>query len=668
MYRNYFFLLTALMLPFFLIITVIFFAAEPLLAEELIEDIDSEGNLRIYNEYIAVVVNTEENARGRFAVETTGGDPGTEEDENMPLIYGRPVPWTSYTTIKIDGEEFAFGGETERRAGANAGYGEELQPPEVENETILTAYQLEDLEVEQRLEIIESTTTGLPDTARIEYVLTNTGDSSKEVGLRIMLDTMLGEVDGSPFRVEEEAVETDARLTHDELPSFYQSFDSLTDPQITSQGAFVGEHVDTPDRVYMSNWGSLADGPWNFNFEPGREFLREGEFEIDSAIALYWDPVTVEPGETISYATSYGLGGVSKVPGMLSLGISAPREFTFSPETPELPIVGYIENTAGLTAENVSAELNLPDFLQAEDHIRDLGDLDEGEVAQVNYYVEPLTEDLPDDFSFAIEASADNTDTNIAEGHVDLLDPAMLDVNLDIAEPVRVVDGSLKPLPITLRAELENVGEAPFRNFVGELITPPGFEFAKYERPEKRSFSIEAGEKFTINWRLHPHDIEGDFPFALQIEGDGDYSETVRRSVDIPGTSPGIFFNIDRSSSDRDIITAKIGANKLVDEIEVIEFDLNYNENLVDYVYSSRGTLFVRDERLMAWDGPAEIDENSISFSLLLPDGVSSGGLAQIRFSLEEKDKDLDDLKESFSLENVKAYDSDGEEIELSIF
>ena len=48
-------------------------------------------------------------------------------DDNQLLIYGRPTPWTSYTTIKIDGKNYIFGGpskKTQRRTGKLTTFGE----------------------------------------------------------------------------------------------------------------------------------------------------------------------------------------------------------------------------------------------------------------------------------------------------------------------------------------------------------------------------------------------------------------------------------------------------------------------------------------------------------------------------------------------------------------
>src|SRR5690625_5051426 len=126
---------------------------------------------------------------------------------------------------------------------------------------------------------MRSSTTGLLDTVRIEYSVINTSDSPVDVGLRMMIDTMLGANDGAPFRVGELAITTDTAFAAEEqIPEFWQAFESLTDPKLTAQGNFKGPDLTTPDRVYLSNWGAMADGPWDFDFQPGRDFTRLGEF------------------------------------------------------------------------------------------------------------------------------------------------------------------------------------------------------------------------------------------------------------------------------------------------------------------------------------------------------------------------------------------------------
>ncbi len=69
------------------------------------------------NEFIRVVTNPGPDEAGRFSIRTTGGDPSRPESKNQHLIFGGNAPWTSYTTLLIDGQAYVFGGPTQRRAG-----------------------------------------------------------------------------------------------------------------------------------------------------------------------------------------------------------------------------------------------------------------------------------------------------------------------------------------------------------------------------------------------------------------------------------------------------------------------------------------------------------------------------------------------------------------------
>lgn len=159
------------------------------------------ARLVLDNQYIRIVVNNRETDKGRFAVGTTGGgDPNRDTDRNKHLIYGGDDPWTSYTTIRVGRQNYVFGSPTERRAGYRGQYGEMIQaPPTIVDNSIQSCWRLGPLKVWQILTITRGSTTGLMDTARIEYHLENEDSISHFVGLRLMLDTMLGSNDGAPF-------------------------------------------------------------------------------------------------------------------------------------------------------------------------------------------------------------------------------------------------------------------------------------------------------------------------------------------------------------------------------------------------------------------------------------------------------------------------------------
>ena len=67
----------------------------------------AEGYLEKSNEFIKVLYNIKNH---RFWFCTTGGNPGIDSDDNKKLLYhsGNIID-TSYTTIKIDGENYIYG-------------------------------------------------------------------------------------------------------------------------------------------------------------------------------------------------------------------------------------------------------------------------------------------------------------------------------------------------------------------------------------------------------------------------------------------------------------------------------------------------------------------------------------------------------------------------------
>jgi len=464
---------------------------------------DEHNNLRFGNEYIVIVVNQNENSQGRFAVETTGGAPARENDDNKPLIYGRPNPWTSYTSLWINGEKYVFGGTTERRAGDGAKYGEVIQEPTVENNQIITKTRFDNIVVEQILSIVKSSTTGLADSAQIQYRIINQGDQEEKVGLRMMLDTMLGENDGAPFRLGEDTISTDKLYYSKQLDDFWQAFDSVSNPQVTSQGSFIGPDVSTPDRVYFSDWGSLADGVWDFDFNPGQEFIRKGEYEIDSAMAMYWVPEIIKSGETKTYITKYGLGGITIVPGILSLGVTSPAEVTLDENNQSFPIVAYLENTSEINARNVSIRVELPDNFSTEQISRNIGDMAPEDISQITWNVRANNRNnLPEEMTYRVIVDADNTDSNEVERRVEFLGPPELNANITLMEEVESVDGRLEPNPFRIQAEINNSGETSLYGVEAELILPPGLVTASSEKSKKYLGILRQRENININWAI----------------------------------------------------------------------------------------------------------------------------------------------------------------------
>ena len=643
------------------LILLMIFSFQAAAQNNFFQNEDEHNNLRFGNEYIVIVVNQNQNSQGRFAVETTGGAPARENDDNKPLIYGRPNPWTSYTSLWINDQKYVFGGSTERRAGDGARYGEVIQEPTVEDNKIVTKTRFDNIVVEQILSIVKSSTTGLADSAQIQYRVTNEGQQEDKVGLRIMLDTMLGENDGAPFRLGEDTISTDKLYYDKQLDDFWQAFDSVSNPQVTSQGSFIGPDVSTPDRVYFSDWGSLADGVWDFDFNPGQDFMRKGEYEIDSAMAMYWVPEILEPGQTKTYITKYGLGGITIVPGILSLGVTSPAEVTLDDNNQTFPVVAYLENTSEINARNVSIQIDLPDGFNSEQVSRDLGDMEPGDISQITWNVEAEDRNnLPESMTYRVIVDADNTDSNEVERRVEFLGPPQLDANITLMEEVESIDGRLEPNPFRIQAEINNSGETSLYGVEAELILPPGLVTASSEISKKNVGILRNNEKININWAIEALRVDGTLPFALKVSGLNNYQKTIVEEINLPALKPLILLRETRGQRDEDYFAVDIVAANIA-EAENIAFDLNYDTEKLLLTHISRGDFFVGDNNLLPFNRPDRSERGKVKFDQEFPFNKANGVIATVHFKLKENEPG------NISIDNFEAVNGPGDSFEIEI-
>lgn len=530
------------------------FASAFLFMAMLSAPVNAAEEVRLENPYIAITVTAQGENAGRFAVRTTGGDPSRLGDENQHLLFQQAgvAPRGSYTTFRIDDVDYVFGGATQWIAGADGAEGSVIQYPVVVEmngrEEILAIWQLGPIQVTQRLYFVRSSTTGLFDTGRIHYEVENIGDTTHIVGSRIMLDTELGENDGAPFRVGDQAVETDTVYTSNALPDFWQAFDSLSNPRVIGQGTLRGENLTVPDRVYFTNWGALAEGVWDFNFEPGRDFSRIGApWVLDSAIALMWDPQPLMPGEIREYVTDYGLGGVSIVRGDLSLGITSPARIE-SPETKSFPVIVYVQNTGEGEARDVTIELCVPSGLSLPNGqqcaIREIGHMPLDGVSQVTWDVQLDSSVVGGDFSYSVEARAENLPNPVkASRNIRILGPPEL--KLSIAKPEGVIDGVFDrwaPPLHTIEATVTNVGDTPAKEVELVFNAPLGIGIAPVDRAQRLVGELAPGESWTVSWQVALGSRIGNVVFQVRAidHGSNIPAVTATEFIDVRFRSSGM--------------------------------------------------------------------------------------------------------------------------------
>jgi hypothetical protein len=385
-----------------------------------------QPGLAIENEYVRAVVNRGPNELGRLSIRTTEGDPNILDSKRKDLIYGGDLPWTSYTTVLMDGKAYAFGGPTTRRSANGVPVGTVTAAPQVNNGKLSTTCRFGDVEVTQELSLGRGLVTRYSDTLAVSYRINNLGDRAHSVGLRVMLDTKCGENDGAPIRTTktDDALTAPKWMLGKDVPDFWQAFNDLAKPSAISMGTLRGGHATPPDRVLFCDWGTLADNPWEVRELP-TDFTRAGEDETDTASALYWNAVTMEPGQERAYLTYYGLGSMTVTPG---IGLTAPAAAAYDYERTEtFAVLGYVQNTEREnTARNVNVNLILPDGLElagGSKQRRLVKEMKPGDTVQQGWAVRANGK-AGGKLTIVIEAQGDN------------LPPVKLSREIDVAVPV----------------------------------------------------------------------------------------------------------------------------------------------------------------------------------------------------------------------------------------
>ena len=255
---------------------------------------NSDGEM-ISNEYLEFMVNSS----GRFTIGNVEGNPDYTSDNNKILLFGHSSPGTSFSTILIQSGrnevmDFIFkandntydkDGQTVTslmNAVGSFGSGEAY------NFTII-----------QLLEFVKGSS-GIADTVRISYKITNNGSLSQKAGVRIMLDTMLANNDDAPFKVVGyDNVTSELELRESNVPSSYQVYDNLDDPTTIATGTLYLQNDRRPDKVQFARWDYIEDTLYNYAVG-GREFG-------DTAVGIYFDPVVLEASASTSVCIYYGV-------------------------------------------------------------------------------------------------------------------------------------------------------------------------------------------------------------------------------------------------------------------------------------------------------------------------------------------------------------------------
>ena len=223
-----------------------------------------------------------------------------------------PTGITNNTCVKLDGEECLLGSEPGKWLTRKAPLGKGRQ-----GLRSVWVYPDEKVHVTQTVEVVRGEQTGNVDTCRVGYLLENRDNEEHTVGLRFLLDTLVGSNDGAPFIIPGRSAlcETSADFKGaDRVPVFVQALERLDfkKPGVVAHLQLKVPGLEPPGRVTLGAWPD-QEALKGFRGARGTNTLWNvpvASFQDthDSAAVLYWAEKKLPAGARREVGFTYGLG------------------------------------------------------------------------------------------------------------------------------------------------------------------------------------------------------------------------------------------------------------------------------------------------------------------------------------------------------------------------
>lgn len=274
----------------------------------------NQGKTSISNDYMEFSVNKD---TGFFSISTLGGHPQKAADDNMNLLYDGDSIETSFTTVRIDGTDYIFGQEY-----GFLGLQTKISDTTVDvvNNTLSVTWELGDISVTQKAYLSRTDNTSTTGSVRLDYNVVNKSTTENHtVGIRVMLDNALGEIDApvtmvqkenAPIAKEAEFFTAKSDGTVRDPGMYVRYIDSYEAPSKEAYITFAGIDIPEPDKMIVGHWYNLCSSKWDY--APDTDLVFSTGFNTygtaDTATVLYWNETKYAPLESYTPGVAYGIG------------------------------------------------------------------------------------------------------------------------------------------------------------------------------------------------------------------------------------------------------------------------------------------------------------------------------------------------------------------------
>ena len=212
------------------------------------------------------------------------------------LTYHYPNPWEgTFLSVKVNDKVYTNSIDSRNKVLMDPYI---VKKPTLTDSGISMKWELpENVLVEQTFELID-------DGTRIYIKITNENSMPLKVGARLHIDTMLGENDGAPIYIPGDGLKSrESEYSGDNLNfDYWKAFNREENATVVASGVLEGEGLTYPNRFLVTDWKKSMYSSWDYTIDEKRSILG------DSAVILYYNPITLSSGDSMGLVTIYKSG------------------------------------------------------------------------------------------------------------------------------------------------------------------------------------------------------------------------------------------------------------------------------------------------------------------------------------------------------------------------
>jgi hypothetical protein len=215
-------------------------------------------------------------------------------EEYLPLFVAED-PRTSYISVSLDNRVYRLGDS-----------GTFSLDTDISSDRAVFKWESSELRIRQEFRFITSSDSSLADGIKMDITLTNISEKAVSAGIRLLIDTYLGEDSNLHFITPETSGVSGEKTV---IPSAEQTYWVSKENRQAKTGLrweIYGSGVTPPDKVIFANWKRLTETPWEYETNTGRNFNLLPYSINDSAAAVYYNPSRLESGGSRSITAVFG--------------------------------------------------------------------------------------------------------------------------------------------------------------------------------------------------------------------------------------------------------------------------------------------------------------------------------------------------------------------------